>query len=188
MNRLTQTMKVKQYPIKMQSQKGMCLYCSKPFTDYFTPEFDHLNNNTKDNRPENLALVCHSCNNRKKSNAEMQVIGSEQLKSNLNLECMCAGMLADTGTSPDLTSSQATNKTNMDETKRFLYEHTINNQIIILKDCVNAITYLCQEKNGTGSQSAIYRYIESLTNKINGKYTICLNDSGKNIIRKRSEN
>ncbi len=180
--------KAKEYPIHYANQKGLCLFCSKEFNEYFTPEVDHLNNNKHDNRIENHALVCHSCNNLKKSNAEMQVIASEKLKENEKRVYACERILADSGTIEDLTSSQAINKTNTRITKQFLSEHTINNQILILKDAVNAITNICQDNNGTGSQSAIYKTIDYLTNTINGKYTICLNEFGKNVIKRRTEN
>ncbi len=101
---------------------------------------------------------------------------------------MCERTLADTGMKNDLTSCQEISKTNTNITKQFLLEHTLHGNSMIVKDAVNAIVNLCQENNHTGSQAAIYRYIESYTNPINGLYTICNTPKGENIIRKRIEN
>ena len=64
----------------------------------------------------------------------------------------------------------------------------MNGESFVLRDGVNAIVNICQENNGTGSQAAVYRYIEFETNTFNGKYTVCYNEEGKNIVRRRTEN
>ncbi len=66
-------------------------------------------------------------------------------------------------------------------------QYTMNGDTLNEKEAVNAIVNLCQENNETGSQPAIYRIIERLCNKINGKYTTC-DYHGKNVIRRRLEN
>ena len=72
--------------------------------------------------------------------------------------------------------------------KQFLLEHTITDDELLLKDVVNAIVDICQNNNNTGSQSAVYRYIDSLTNPYTGKYTLSANPKGQTIIRRRTEN
>ena len=73
-------------------------------------------------------------------------------------------------------------------TKQFIQEHTIDNEELILRDAVNAIVDICQDNNGTGSQSAVYRYVDFLTNPFTGKFTLSTNSQGKTIIRRRIEN
>ena len=97
-------------------------------------------------------------------------------------------MLADTGTTTELTSQQELSKINKRITKQFIQEQTIKNQELILRDVVNAIVDICDDNNGTGSQSAVYRYIDSLTNPYTGKYTLSTNSEGKTVIRRRTEN
>ena len=82
-----------------------------------------------------------------------------------------AGTLADTGTIKETTSQQEISKCNNRITKQFLLEHTINDELL-LKDAVNAIVDICQDNNDTGSQSAVYRYIDCLSNPYTGKYTL----------------
>jgi len=188
MARFSQRMKKKRYSYLIKDQNNHCYICNSTFSPTVPPEFDHLNNNHNDSRPENTGLLCHTCNVKKIRNPEYQVIGHERMLRNEKQMYMCERMIADTGTTEQLTSCQAISQTNMQITKQFLIEHTINAQTIELKDSVNAIVNLCQDNNKTGSQSAVYRYIEILTNKINGKYTLSTNSEGKTVIRRRTEN
>ncbi len=99
-----------------------------------------------------------------------------------------AGTLADTGTTKEVTSQQEINRINMGITKQFLLERSITGDELVLKEVVNAIVDICQKNNGTGSQSAVYRYIDSLTNPYTGDYTLSTNSKGQTIIRRRIEN
>jgi len=118
----------------------------------------------------------------------MQVIASDKLESNERREYACERILADSGTTKELTSSQEINKINYSMTERFIQEHTLIDDELALKEACNVIVHLCQDNNGTGSQSAIYRYIDSLCNSYTGKYTIYQNKKGNNCIRRRTEN
>jgi len=187
MVKTSQRLKTNRFPLLWTDQKGHCLFCTLEFSDTLKPEIDHLNNNCNDNRVENWALVCHACNNKKKTNIDMQVIAHDKLKANEKREYVCERILADSGIEFGITSCSAINKINTQNARQFILEHTMNGEILYQKDAVNAITNLCQENNGTGSQPAIYRIIESLCNPINGKYTIC-DYNGKNIIQRRIEN
>jgi len=187
MVRLTHRKKQIMLPIVLEQTGFNCFHCKCENTELNPLEWGHLNGNENDSRPENSAFMCKTCNNKQKFNFDMQILANEQLQKNEKAVLARERMLADTGTTKDLTSQQEINKTNMNVTKQFLLEHTLHDNSIILKDAVNAIVNICQE-NDTGSQSAVYRYIDSLSNPINGKYTICLNPQGKNIIRRRTEN
>ncbi len=188
MSRLSYKLKKEINPIVLERDGYKCLYNNCEFTETNPLEYDHLNNNPQDNRPENLAFCCHTCNNKKKFSPEMQVIAHEKMIENERTVLMRAGMLADTGTTEQLTTSQAINKTNRRLALQWITEHTITEPEIIVKDAVNAIVNLCQDSNDTGSQSAVYRYIDEFTNPYNGKFTLCSNPQGKTIIRRRSEN
>ena len=188
MSKPSQRLKTSRFPLLWTDQKGLCLYCKTAFTDTFRPEYDHLNNNTNDNRIENWALVCHACNNRKKGNIEMNVIASDKLKTNQKREYVCARMQEDLGMTKEPTTSQAINKTNMRITEQFLMEYTIHDEELLLLDAINAVVNLCYSNNETGSVTAVRRYIGILCNRINGKYSLSLNKKGETIIRRRTEN
>ncbi len=188
MSRLSQNKKRKLDPFLDERDGTICLFCKEGFTAIHPYEYEHLNNNYRDSRPENIVKAHHECNVRKIRNPEFQVIAHEKLRENERQAYVCERTLADTGMKNDLTSCQEISKTNTNITKQFLLEHTLNGNSMIVKDAVNAIVNLCQENNHTGSQAAIYRYVESYTNPINGLYTICNAPKGENIIRKRIEN
>jgi len=188
MSLLTYKKKKEYFEILVKRDDYKCFYCEGEFSENHPAEYDHLNNNPKDSRPENLVFSHHECNNRKKFNTDYQIMANEKLERNEKAVLTCERTLVDTGTTKELTSQQEISKCNMNITKQFLQEHTINNEELLLKDAVNAIVNLCQDNNETGSQSAIYRYIDSLSNPYNGKYTVSTNAQGKDIIRRRTEN
>ena len=165
-----------------------CLYCPEPFTDTHKVEWEHLDNDIYNDEIWNLTFAHHECNNRKKLEGDLQILAQQKIISNKRYVFAREGTLADTGTTKEVTTQQEINKTNMRITKQFLLEHTITNDELLLKDVVNAIVDICQNNNDTGSQSAVYRYIDSLTNPFTGKYTISVNSKGQNIIRRRIEN
>jgi len=185
--RLTGTLKKKWYPQVVRQTGEECFHCHVPNSERIPLEWGHLNGNLNDSRPENFAFMCHPCNCKQRTNYDMIILANEQLEKNEKALLVWERTLADTGTENDLTSQQEINKTNMNITRSFLLEHTIN-ESVVLRDAVNAIVDICQENNGTGSQSAIYRYVDSLANPFTGKYTICQNKEGKNIVRRRTEN
>ncbi len=211
MARLSHRLKKQYDPIILERDGIKCFYCNREFTETIPAEHDHLNNNSNDSRPENLVFCCHVCNNKKKTNPEMQISAHEKMIQNEKAVFACAGtagtaidkkmefvmgggvkptfqLLPDTGTTQQLSSQQEISKINMQLTKQFLQEHTINGEEPILKDVANAIVNLCQDNNGTGSQSAVYRYVDVLANPYNGRYTLSENSQGKTIIRRRTEN
>jgi len=165
-----------------------CFYCMKPFTDTNPRVWEHLDNDDTHNYPENLVWSHHSCNVKKRMDDKMLAKAQGKLTMNIQSDLFTsAGTLADTGTTKDTTSQQEISKCNNRITKQFLLEHTINDELL-LKDAVNAIVDICQDNNDTGSQSAVYRYIDSLSNPYTGKYTLSVNSKGQNIIRRRTEN
>jgi len=188
MSRLTHRIKQKAFPTLVERDDYRCFYCKGKFYDNHPAEYDHLNNNPNDSRRENLVFSHKECNNKKKFDSDYQIIAQDKLIENENAVVACERTLADTSTTKELTSQQEISKTNMSITKQFLQEHTINNEELILRDIVNAIVDICQDNNGTGSQAAVYRYIDSLTNSYTGKYTLSKNQKGLVIIRRRTEN
>ena len=188
MTKFTHRKKLVYYPIVVERDGYKCPYCPEPFTSTNHPEWEHYNNNPEDNRVENLTLVHHSCNNRKKFETDLQITANENLEKNEKAVLVRGNTLADAGTTKELTSQQEINKINTRITEQFLLEHTVNDEELILKDVVNAIVDICQKNNHTGSQSAVYRYIDYLTNPYTGRYTLSNNPQGKTTIRRRTEN
>jgi len=175
--------------LTIRDDPSNCFYCMQPFTDTSPRIWEHLDNDDTHNYPENLVWSHHSCNVKKRTDLKMQDKAQGKIIMNMQFDLFtCENTLADTGTTKELTSQQEISKTNKRITKQFIQEHTINNEELILRDIVNAIVDICQDNNETGSQSAVYRYIDSLTNPYTGKYTLSTNEKGQTIIRRRIEN
>jgi len=179
--RLSYELKQRFNPILIKRDGFQCFFCKVAFSELIPAEYDHLNNDTTDNRLENWVFCCHPCNNKKKFNPEMQMIALEKLKE--NERSVFVGER--TGAYEDTLSEQEISKINKGIAKNFIQEHTINNESLILKDAINAIVNLCNDNNETGSQSAIYRYVESWCNPYNGFLIKEKNPDGVWIIRRR---
>jgi len=186
--RITHKSKRDDFPLIVERDGYRCLFCPKPFTETHPVEWEHLDNDEYNDEIWNKTFSHHECNNRKKLSPELQIIAQEKILSNRKYVFARERTLADTGTTKELTSQQEINKINTGIATQFFQEHTINNEELVLRDGVNAIVAICQDNNGTGSQSAVYRYVDFLTNPFNGKYTLSTNKQGKTIIRRRTEN
>jgi len=171
------------YPLIIDRDGYRCFYCKKDFEKYNPSEYDHLNNNSHDNRPENLVLTHHSCNIIKKTSPEWQILANQQLEENERSTFGC-----ERKNEHETLTEQIISQTNRDMTKTFLLEHTINGKTILLKDAVNAITHLCNDNNNTGSQAAIRRYIDVLCNPYTGNFILVQNPDGKLMIGRKLKN
>jgi len=180
MTRLTYSNKKKWNPLIVKQTGYYCFFCRCPYTTEIPLEHGHLNGNDDDTRPENLAYMCKSCNNKMKFNFDMQILANDQLIKNEKAVCACER----TDASED-TSQQETARINRELTLTFLKEHTINGDDILLSDAVDAITNLCYDNNKTGSQAAVRRYIGQFSNPINGYFVIFTDHEGKKRIKRK---
>jgi len=185
--RITQRINRQRFEPTMQRQDNLCLFCNEQFTEQLKPEWDHLDNNANNSRPENLALVHRTCNNKKKFNPEYQVIAQDAKEEYEKAVSVCERTLADTGTTEELTSCQAISTINFRIAEQYLTEHTLLDDELLLKDTVRDVVGICRKNNGTGSEQAVYRYINTLTSSVY-PFTLCLNAKGENFIRRRTEN
>jgi len=188
MTRLTHRRKINDFPIIVERDGYRCFYCNGEFTNNHPAEYDHLNNNPDDSRPENLVFAHHECNNKKKNNSDWQIRAREKLLQNEKAVLACERRQADTGTTQELTSSQQISKALRPIALQWLEEHTLIEKEIILRDAIHAIVFLCQKQTGWGSPATIYRYIDEWCNPYNGKFTLSTNEARKIIIRRRTEN
>jgi len=187
MSKLTHKTKTAIFKILVERDGYHCFYCKGHFDDTHPPEFEHLNNNPNDSRPENIVLSHHECHITKKYNTDLQIKAHEKLLKNENTLFVSERKLADAGTTEELTSSQRINKVLEPIALQWLTEHLLMEKEIVVKDAVNAIVNLCRQQTDHGSQPTIYRYIDTWSNPYNGHLTIAKNESGQNIIMKRTE-
>ena len=178
---LTQSLKQKYLPILIQRDSGLnCLYCKEPLTgDYI---FEHLNSKRLDNRIENLALSCQSCNIKKITNCDLELIAADKLKQNEE-----AGLkyLEDTEAHKQYSSEIEINKVLYSFTEQYVSEQITTNVNISFDDTLTELTYLAQKRYGHGSEATFRKYLKSLTCKVS-ELQVVKDDKGKKIICKRN--
>ncbi len=101
MSRLSQSRKRKLNPFLDERDGNICLYCKEGFSPNHPYEYEHLNNNHKDSRNENIVKTHHECNVRKIRNPDYQIIAHDKLLANERQAYTCERTLADTGTRND---------------------------------------------------------------------------------------
>lgn len=180
MSRVTYTAKKKWNPLIIKQTGTKCLFCKCPNTTETPLEYGHLNGNDDDSRPENLAFICKTCNNKMKFNYDMQFQANDQLIENEKAVYACERTDA-----TEESSQQETSRINKQLAYTFLLEHTMNNDDILLSDTVNAVTNLCYDNNKTGSQAAVRRYIDQFSNPYNGMFVIFTDHEGKKRIKRK---
>ena len=86
-NTLTTAQKDKKIPIIIDRDGDVCIFDLEPFFENvpgMERTIDHLNDNEKDNRVENLALCHFHCNQKKKNDFDMKLIALDILRKNVN--------------------------------------------------------------------------------------------------------
>lgn len=162
-----------------------CFFCHIIGTEEKPLVNGHLNPNKGGKRPEYFARMCQSCNIKMKTNIEMMVIANDQLEKNLNSMYERGKTKTTSCVNIDELSPSAIMRINKPITRLYLFEHTVNDTTILLSDAVNAITALCNDNNGTGSQQAIRRYIDVLCCE-GGEFEIFTEVDGRLRIRRRN--
>ena len=160
---LTQSMKHKLLPILIKLQNGFNCYQCKNYLHGDDYNFEHLNDNRFDNRIENLALVCHSCNIKKINDIDMKLKATELLKKNEE-----RGIIPsedNDGLEPKSNEIEI-NRTVRPFCKQYLEERVYTDGKISFNDALPELTYLSQEKFGCGAEGTIRKYLSDLTCKV----------------------
>jgi hypothetical protein len=178
---LTLNQKAKWTPIILQrdfpeEQTPHCFFCKKEFIDHdqdYQKEWEHLNNNDADNRPENLVWAHAKCNELKKKNTEWQVLASDKLRKNVkwNSEYVGEGRRNNTAHTQIQPNEQIdANADACNEAEKYLAERllpqmgkpAIDDKIDFNK-AADVISYRCYKKQGHGSQNTMTRILKMLT-------------------------
>ena len=157
-----------------------CFYCEQRFIQKikrYQKVWDHLNNNESDNRPENLVFAHWHCNEKKRFDAELQIMAHEKLKENqrLALESLGGGgencsTNKDTSMQPNEqidANKEATNEAELYLIGRLLPQNEKSpiDPEIDFNDCADSIAFRCYKKYGHGSQNTIVRILKMLTSE-----------------------
>lgn len=183
---LSASKKVEYLPTLYKKQRGKCLYCKEPFEQLEDAIFEHLNNNRLDNRLENLALSHQSCNIKKATYLDYQIIANEQLRKNED-QVLSERKNIEDRTPSDASTEIQINQSNYSIVKQFLEERINTDGSIEYSEALNSAVYKCKSLTEHGSHQSIRGYIATLTSMI-GPFMITRDENKKKIIVKRTGN
>ena len=182
MDSLTPAKKGKYLPIIIARDGGFrCFYCKQQLSGrHFS--FDHLDNNRTHNNVENIVICHQSCNIKKITNTDYQIMAHEKLK--LNEEEFSVRVKKPNTTHHDYTSEIGINIGTYDLVESYLENETNTDGHVMFNDALYSTVYLCKQKIGHGSEPAVRRHLNTLTSSV-APYKITRNDSNEKIIVRR---
>ena len=182
--RPSSTDRIRLIPYLIERVSGCrCLYCSVEL-ELEDVAIDHLNNDSSDNRPENLCISCQSCNVKKANDTRLQMIAMAKLESNSKSSFDNFKYSEDESHQEPSTEIEIS-KRNKKIVKQFILEILNTEGSIPYGEALNSATMICQEKTETGSQESVRKYLDMYTSRA-GPFMISKDENGKKIIVKRS--
>ncbi len=184
--RLTFPEKRRLLPFLVKRDGFNCYLCGIEFKNQKEPILEHLNNDSRDNDWDNLALAHQSCNIKKAKGFEDYVNIADN-KSDENIKGIFVGetFFEKEETKDKETSTEITISNKCYEiTEGYLTDEILKNGWILYKETVPEIVYLCRQKIQHGSIQSIRSHIQTLTTKLS-PFEITKNKKGKKIIKKR---
>ena len=160
------------FPYESQS---LCFYCEQrfiPSNPKYVQEWEHLNNNEEDNRPENLVWAHADCNEKKKYNTDWQILAQEKL--NANVKWHDSESLGERGKISDI-DTQPNEQIDANKTESQLAEEYLNERLLgrsgnppsetelDFNKTKDSLTYLHYKKYEHGSQNTFDRILKMLT-------------------------
>lgn len=183
---LTKRLKTIFLPLIIRRDGGFnCWYCKKPLF-LFKYIFEHLNNNRRDNRLENLVLACDSCNNKKTHDLVMKQKALQKLTQNEESNFLRERKFLIDELTKEVSAEIEINVANDGITKHFITERVYRDNYILFSEALHCSVYLCKEKTGHGSHQSVRNYIKTLTCEI-APFKIIRDENKKKIIVKRVE-
>lgn len=183
MRTLTIALKEKYLPRLIARDGGFrCFYC-KQHLSMKSMSFDHLDNNRAHNNIENIVLAHQSCNIKKITNTDFQIMAKDKLK--LNEEEFSVRVKNNhKDTHHDYTSEIGINVGTYEVVEEYLKGETTTDGHVKFNDALYSIVYICKEKTGHGSEPAVRRHLNTLTSSV-APYEIIRNDAKEKIIVRR---
>lgn len=140
-----------------------CLYCKIKLTPR-TLIYEHLNDSWWDNRVDNLAFSCQSCNI-KKANGDRRIGNLAEAKLEDNQKKSVGEKFPDLENEEDekVKGSKEIdiNEKSWDITEEYIRDQVMKNSSISYNDTLNSCVYLCKKKTGHGSNNTIRRHIDA---------------------------
>ena len=162
----------------------VCLYCEISLVGE-NWVYEHLDDDSTNNVRANIGLSCQSCNNKKPHSSTMKQIALRKKKENEKRNYTREG--AREVSSPSLKPELDINQINFELASQYLSEVVVTDGSIEFKTALDSITMCCKNQTGTGSQTAVHRYLDALVSP-EGKFMIVQNSEKKRVIVLREGN
>ena len=190
--RLTQSDKRRIFELIYERDGGLhCLYCKKLQTTR-TVVFEHLDNDDTDNRIDNLAFSCQSCNI-KKAKKDDRILTLADCKITMNERGLYVGEKFSKSFSNKIdiygqpSKEIEISKKNYTVVEQYLRDIIEKSGTVLYSDILDSCVYLCKTATGYGSHQSMRNYIATLTASV-APYEIVRNAKNKKIIQKRLSN
>lgn len=202
-NTLTATKKDKFFKIIMKRDGDSCFYCTKLGNEYpnfldrhaqYKREFDHLNKNEQDNRPENLVFAHAMCNHKRRDgHAEMDAIARLKLEENVrNADPSSLGERVGERKKPKHTSELKEPDVNLIVNKLVKAElqtkipEGSTNQISYSKTLKGLHFLTIEQTGGRGSEQAVRRSLDAYCSEYSD-WEDFTDGTGTRLIRRRQK-
>ncbi len=180
---LTLNQKAKYTPILIRRDfpdggPSLCFFCEQRFIpnkSKWLQEWEHLNNNPEDNRPENLVWAHAYCNEKKKYKTDWQILAQEKLEANVKWHD--SESLGERGETSDK-NTQPNEQIDANKAESQLAEEYLNARLLgrngnpppeselDYNETKDSLTYLHFKKFGHGSQNTFDRILKMLTSEV----------------------
>ena len=172
-------------PFLIERDGGCCCFYCRRKLGITKVIYEHLNSKRSDNRPENIVISCQSCNIKKISNPDLQIIAKDKLEQNENGNFLSERNLVESYEPHNTSTEIDINTSNFEITDKYLTEVIQTDGNILYLDALNSCVYLCKKKIGHGSQQSVRNYIATLTCTV-APFMIIRDENNKKLIVKRS--
>lgn len=163
-----------------------CYLCGVEFKNVGDPILEHLNDNWKDNREDNLALAHQSCNIKKIHDHDMVNIAERKLEENeAHMYVGESFLKKDSDDKEPSTEIEISNKC-YQITEKYLTDEILKKGWISYKGLIHTIVFLCRQKVGHGSEQSIRSHIKTLTSDV-APFEITTDKKKRRVVKKRKE-
>lgn len=194
---LTRNIMAKRTPFMLErdcpnGEEQVCCFCEQRFLEGNTKwkrTWEHLDNDDENEELWNLAWAHHYCNEKKRHDADLQILAREIIKKNQQWEESYDFESAREKERENKTDEQTEidlNVAHRQIVSEFLAEKLSNDLSWEFNDAINCITLRCETQTGHGSKQSVRNYLD-VQSCSEGKY-LKEKIKGKTFLKRRTGN
>jgi len=183
---LSHKLKLLYLPFLIKLDGACCFYCK---IELFINKmiFEHLNGDRSDNRRQNIVIACQSCNIKKITDSDLQIIAKEKLKENEDRNFLSERDFVEDKEPQTGNTEIDISVSSYNIVEKYITEVIQTDGSILKSKAINSGAYLCKKQTGHGSKQSTRNYIDILTSE-EALFMITRDEHNKNQIVKRNGN